>query len=212
MMSADAGTTHLEAVTVTGIYFLSVLIQYITVLECHAVLNDHLTDSSGLYLGEQIPTVIGIVCCDTSVKYVAVCYRQFSRKSIRILISRICIQIRSTVQHQVVGRPVFPVICALISADLKTGITIFVGHYFVHSVVASGYLNTLLRICGSRNIKSLEIPIIACQDYTCTSSLEIQYRACGSFRICDHVNLRICGSVNTSFYNDCLVQCISSAL
>ena len=35
--------------------------RYITVLECHAVLNDHLTDSSGLYLGEQIPTVIGII-------------------------------------------------------------------------------------------------------------------------------------------------------
>ena len=92
-MSADAGTTHLKTVTVTGIYFLSVLIQYITVLECHAVLNDHLTDSSGLYLGEQIPTVIGIVCCNTSVKYIAVCYSQFRCKSVCILISRICVQI-----------------------------------------------------------------------------------------------------------------------
>ena len=93
MMSADAGTTHLEAVTVTGIYFLSVLIQYITVLECHAVLNDHLTDSSGLYLGEQIPTVIGIVSCDTSVKYITLTNRQLSCKSVCILISRICVQI-----------------------------------------------------------------------------------------------------------------------
>lgn len=59
MLSTDAGTTHLEAVTVTRIYFLSILIEYITVLKCHTVLNRYLSDGTGLYLDEQIPTVIG---------------------------------------------------------------------------------------------------------------------------------------------------------
>ena len=53
MMSADLGTTHLEAVTVTRIYFLSILIQYITVLKCHTVLNRYLSDGTGLYLANR---------------------------------------------------------------------------------------------------------------------------------------------------------------
>ena len=78
--------------------------------------------------------------------------------------------------------------------------------------MTAGYLNTLEGISRTCYIKSLEIPVITCQDHTCTFSLEIQYRTRSAVRIGNHIDSGICSSTDTSVYRHRLIQCISTAL
>ena len=92
MLSGKSLAAHLEAVTVTGLdelcYSVAVLVSVeITVLVSYRVLNYNPAYLAGLRLCIEIPAVIGVEVCDTSVEYVAFAYRKLAGISVGVLVT-----------------------------------------------------------------------------------------------------------------------------
>ena len=92
MLTGEAGATKLEAVTVTG---LALNTGYEAVSVCYTVLNGYSADRAGLYLSVEVPTVVCVVVCKTSLEYVAVTYCKLSSEAVCILKSCIIVAVRS---------------------------------------------------------------------------------------------------------------------
>ena len=175
MISGNAGTTHLKSVTVTCIR----TVFQITVSISHTVLNGYTANRTGLYLGEQIPSIICIIIGNASIKYNSITNGKFCSKTVCILITDVCVTIRGTVQDQVIAGPVFSFISSKITAYLNTRITIMICLNIIKYTVTSGDLNSLLGILCICHIKSLAIPVITGKDYACARSVEVKYRSLG---------------------------------
>ena len=105
MSRANAAAAQLEAVTIAVAIAFAKFCK--AVPECNAVLNGNHADWASCSLCEQIPAVIAVVVCHTTIKYIAFAAGQLCSKTVCIFHGGIvAIVLRSAVQNQVIARPI----------------------------------------------------------------------------------------------------------
>ena len=188
MVTGDALASHLETVAVAGVDLAAVVVQDITVLICHGILYDDLTDRSVLNLREKIPAIIGVICGNAAVEDISVSYGKLRREAVRVLIALIRVLHGGAVQDEIVCRPFIKSISPLVTADLKTCVTVFVGLDELDDIVVSGDLQSLFPVLGACDVKALKMPIIACKGHSCVLPTEIYNRSRGGIRVSEKID------------------------